>query len=128
MASKKGKVLPKKGKMLPVAGDARPRAEDYARVVSVALRQHLGGTSSATKMVMRWTGASERTVKHWFAGTTGPSGEHLVALVRHSDLVLNGFLNLSGRDRDIINRETVQVCNKLKELLDLMSEMNDIER
>ena len=49
------------------------------------------------KMAMRWTGASERTVKYWFAGERGPSGDHLIALVRHSDAVLYVVLALAGR-------------------------------
>ena len=32
--------------------------------------------------------ARERTAKNWFAGTRGPTSEHLVSLVRHSDAVL----------------------------------------
>jgi hypothetical protein len=46
---------------------------------------------------MRWTGASERTVKYWFAGERGPSGDHLIALARHSDAVLYVVLALAGR-------------------------------
>ena len=45
-----------------------------------------------------WTGANEKTVKNWFAGRYGPSGEHLAVLVRHSDEVLNAFLVMAGRD------------------------------
>lgn len=42
-------------------------------------------------------GPGECTVKDWFAGRYGPSGEHLVALARHSDEVLVALLTLSGR-------------------------------
>ena len=49
------------------------------------------------KMAMRWTGASERTVKYWLAGERGPSGDHLIALARHSDAVLFVLLALAGR-------------------------------
>jgi len=48
-------------------------------------------------LAMRWTGASERTVKYWLAGERGPSGDHLIALVRHSDAVLFMLLALAGR-------------------------------
>jgi hypothetical protein len=48
-------------------------------------------------MAMRWTGASERTVKYWFSGERGPSGDHLIALARHSDAALCGVLALAGR-------------------------------
>jgi hypothetical protein len=45
-------------------------------------------------MAMRWSGASERAarywfaVKYWFSGERGPSGDHLVARARPSDAVL----------------------------------------
>jgi hypothetical protein len=46
---------------------------------------------------MKWTGANERTVKKWLAGTRGPSGGHLVSLVRESKVVLETLLQLSER-------------------------------
>lgn len=46
---------------------------------------------------MRWTGASERTVKYWIAGERGPSGEHLIALARNSDIVFHMVLLLADR-------------------------------
>jgi len=69
----------------------------YAATISAALRKELGNTHCAAKTVMQWTGASERTVKYWFAGTKGPSGEHLAMLVHHSDILLTAFLALAGR-------------------------------
>lgn len=39
----------------------------------------------------------EKTVKNWFSGRYGPSGEHLAVLIRHSDEVLNTFLVMAGR-------------------------------
>jgi len=71
-----------------------PDHAKYAAVISAALRKELGNTHCAAKTVMQWTGASERTVKYWFAGTKGPSGEHLVMLAHHSDTVLTEFLPL----------------------------------
>jgi hypothetical protein len=46
---------------------------------------------------MRWTEANERTVKNWLAGTGGPSREHLVGIIRHSDGALDALPRLSGR-------------------------------
>ena len=46
---------------------------------------------------MRWTGAGERTVKTWLGGISGPSGDHLISLMRHSDAVFAVVLNLSDR-------------------------------
>ncbi|MDX8401414.1 MAG: hypothetical protein R8K47_02150 [Mariprofundaceae bacterium] len=60
-------------------------------------REAPGGTHRTIKMAMRWTGASERTVKYWFAGERGPSGDHLISLARHSGAVLCIILALAGR-------------------------------
>jgi predicted HTH transcriptional regulator len=47
--------------------------------------------------VRRWTGASERAVKNWLAGTTGPSGDHLLHILRYSDTALEMILAASRR-------------------------------
>lgn len=70
---------------------------DFSELVAVALRNELGNTRQTIKTIMRWTGASERTVKNWLAATHGPSGEHLVHLVRHSDEVFELFLLMAER-------------------------------
>jgi hypothetical protein len=46
---------------------------------------------------MAWTGASERTAKNWISGVSGPSGAHLVDLMRGSHSVLEAVLNLSNQ-------------------------------
>src|SRR3546814_18905308 len=50
---------------------------------------------------MRWTGASERTAKHWLAGHHGPGGGHLIALLRESETVYEAVLTAAGR-RDAV--------------------------
>jgi hypothetical protein len=50
---------------------------------------------------MRWTGANERTVKNWIAGTHGPSGEHLIVLAHHSNAVMMVFHQLAKRHESI---------------------------
>ncbi len=97
MRSKKGKVQPKKGKILPSSDGGDGLEMDYVNAIARALREELGLTHQAIKLAMRWTGASERTVKYWFAGSSGPNGEHLIALARHSDLVLKVVLRRAGR-------------------------------
>ena len=71
----------------------------YALVVAGALRDELRETHHAIKTIVKWTGANERTVKNWLAGTSGPSGEHLIALVRNSDEIFETLLLLTGRER-----------------------------
>jgi hypothetical protein len=91
-------MLPKKGRIFPRREDRRADAVNYATAISSALRQELGQSHRATKTVMRWTGASERTVKNWLAGASGPRGEHLLALIRRSDVVFEAFLGAAGRE------------------------------
>jgi hypothetical protein len=50
-------------------------------------------------LIARLTETNEPTVRNWFEGKNGPSGENLVSLMRHSDAVLDIALLLSGRDR-----------------------------
>jgi hypothetical protein len=47
--------------------------------------------------VVALTKANERAVKNWFSAKNGPTGEHLVDLVRSSDEVLEVVLLMSGR-------------------------------
>src|SRR5258708_14119476 len=90
-------MFPKTGNVFPAEGENYFWEGDYASAIATALQEELGDTHRAVKTVMRWTGASERTAKNWFAGTRGPSGEHLVLLLRHSDAVLHVLLRMSAR-------------------------------
>ena len=86
-------------------------------MVSAALRKDLGETHRATKTVMRWTGASERTVRNWLAGTKGPSGEHLVTLIRQSEAVLEAILDHAGRERSVATGRLIAAREGLCDLL-----------
>ena len=66
---------------------------------------------------MRWTGASERTVKNWLAGERGPCGEHLLDLIRHSDKVLEVVLQLTGREQIIAAKKLFDARNVLAKML-----------
>jgi hypothetical protein len=72
--------------------------------------------------VMRWTGASERTVKNWLDGTHGPSGDHFVGLVRHSDEVLRVLLNMAGRGSALVSVNVIDIRQKLLETVQFMDE------
>jgi hypothetical protein len=68
---------------------------------------YLGRTSGvrsaqATKTLMHWTNANEKTVKNWMAGSNGPRGEHLVALIKHSDYTLAACLRMAGRPNALV--------------------------
>jgi hypothetical protein len=115
-------MFPKKGKVFPgsIGRDRGQIGSSYSETIAVALREAVGDTHQAAKIVMRWTGADERTIKNWLAGTNGPSGVHLIALFRHSDAVLNACLRLAGRERVIADRNLSELREKLRELLILL--------
>ena len=96
MRIKMGTVVPKMGTFVHLIDEPT----DYRKAMAMALHEELGSTNRAIKMAMRWTGASERTVKYWIAGERGPSGEHLIALARHSDIVFHMVLMLAVRHDD----------------------------
>ena len=107
----KGNVLPKLGKELPMT--RRSSSIGYAAAIAEALTTELRGSNRAIKTVMRWTGASERTVKGWLSGTTGPSGEHLIALLQNSDTLLEQVMRLAGRGSLIEARRLVLLKNTM---------------
>jgi hypothetical protein len=90
-----GNFFPKMGKELPMA--AVVSSARYAQVISEVLAAELKGSHCAIKTVANWTGASERTAKNWLSGRRGPSGQHLIALLGKSDMLLQRVLELAGR-------------------------------
>lgn len=113
-------MFPKTGKTFPSSNGGSDRGLNYPAVVADALRSELGTSHQAVKTIMRWTGAEERTVKNWLAGTNGPSGPHLITLFRHSDAVLGRCLLLAGRERALANAHLPLVRTKLRELLEIL--------
>ena len=109
--------------MFPKTGNKRPYPHsetDFAMLIAQALKAELGSTHRAVKTVMRWTGASERTVKHWLAGTHAPDGAHLIGLVRHSDEVLSDFLQAAERGNVVFAVELVDLRSRLLEIVELI--------
>ena len=91
-------MFPKKGNQLHQPGGGDGHNSSFDNLIAAALKSELGSSHQAVKTVARWTGASERAVKYWFAASHGPSGEHLVALVKNSDAVWRAVLFMSGRE------------------------------
>jgi hypothetical protein len=110
-------MLPKKGRVFP-----------YPTAIAQALQNQLGTTHQAIKTIMRWTGAGERTAKNWLIGTSGPNGDHLVELIRHSDEVLEILLQLAGRKQISVATKVADVRNKLAEMLRQIDELIDRRR
>jgi hypothetical protein len=121
-------MLPKKGKGFPTRDGKGGGGLSYAEAIAIALRNELGATHQAVKTVMRWTGAGERTAKNWLAGTRGPTGEHLLSLVRHSNAVLEAFLRLAGRASSCATLSLHEARTRLIEMLKNFDELLDQDR
>ena len=112
-------MLPKKGIIFPIGENLGP----YPAAIAYALQHELGTTHQAVKTVRRWTGAGERTVKNWLSGISGPSGQHLVDLIRHSDAVLEVLLLVAGRQQIVAAKKLVDIRNKLVETVEQFDEL-----
>src|SRR5690348_7881676 len=113
-------MLPKKGNVFP--GRSTPK-EIYAGAIADALRTELGQSHRATKTLMKWTGASDRTAKNWLNGSCGPSGDHLVTLAKESDTVLAALLGLAGRHRHMAGVELLTIRNALSTALEAIDDL-----
>lgn len=114
-------MFPKTGNKFP-EGSA-PRHGEYASSIADALRTELGQSHRATKTLMRWTGASDRTAKNWLSGCCGPSGSHLIELARESDTVLATVLGLAGRNRHMVGADLLQIRTALVSATALIDEL-----
>ena len=119
--------LPKKGKSLPTApvtdrtGEARP--EKFAVEIATALDRAANHHRVYVKTIAAWTGANERTVKHWLSGKYGPSGDHLMILARHSDEVLGAILSMVGRRDLLLSLKLDDIERRIGELANLAQEV-----
>lgn len=111
----------KKGNFFPRKSAGPATAIMYSQAIAQALKHEFGNSRNAVKTVARWTGASERTVKNWFSGRSGPSGEHLIGLAHKSDDVLEVFLLLSGREDRINETKLAAIRAKLLEMTELLN-------
>jgi hypothetical protein len=69
---------------------------------------------------MRWTGASERTVKHWLAGHHGPAGEYLIDLIRESEAVYEAILSAAGRRDAVVAARMLAAHGAMAEVMALV--------
>ncbi len=107
-------MLPKKGIVFPNIENLGP----YPRAIAYALKCELGSTHQAVKIIRKWTGAGERTVKNWLAGINGPSGQHLVDLIRYSDDVLQVMLIMAGRHQTVAAQHLGDLRNQLMQTVE----------
>jgi hypothetical protein len=113
-------MFPKKGNKLHRKLRKQEAKSEFERAVASALKSELGSSHRAVKTVMAWTDASERTAKHWLAGTHGPSGRHLIALARHSNAVMTYFVTATGRHPLLVGMQLAELRSKLLNTIELI--------
>lgn len=118
MRAKMGNGFPKMGSLLPLSADIGT-ASSYEAIIATAIRAELGRSRRAIKTLMRRTGVSARTAKNWLSGTTGPTGAHLVELIRTSDHVFEAVLQMAGRNPDP-TAGAIEASELLKRALDIL--------
>jgi hypothetical protein len=114
---KSGKEFPDEDMKTPL-GSSR-----FATIIADALQREFGGTNAAVKIVVGFTHANERAVKNWFSAKNGPGGPHLVALMRHSEEVLDTLLILAGRQHLLTLKKISDVRLKVQQMLELLDEI-----
>src|ERR1700730_8857071 len=117
-------MFPKAGRKFP--SDAGLVRSTYASLIAEILRTELGNSHQAHKTLMRWTGANERTAKNWLSGSNGPSGEHLLALMRNSEGVFECVLRLSHRNVVLSSQKIAEVHDSLRSTADLLAELIEV--
>lgn len=116
----KGEELPIKGGKSPSARVRQEQAQEFARAIAEALKEELVRGASI-KTIMAWTGAGERTVKEWLAGSNAPRAFQVECLMRSSDLIYERLMVRTGR-KPVVNRESLKA---LKEQLTRLAEEID---
>jgi hypothetical protein len=126
VVSKKGQ-LPSPGctRISGASALMKTNSKIFASEVAAALNSELGQTRAHIKIVAAWTGANERTVKNWFAGNYGPSGDHLVTLIRYSDTVLSAVLSMSNRQSLLKTSKFNEIERRLIELTSLVQNQDE---
>lgn len=92
----------------------------YAAAIATALRVEVGSSHQAIKTLMRWTAANERTAKNWLAGTHGPSGQHLMSLIHHSDGVFGAVMSLASRHDALATDDLYELRRRLMTTMRLL--------
>jgi hypothetical protein len=113
----------KKGNIFHRSRQGAVSQVEYREAIGAALSYELGGAGRAAKTTTKWAGVTERTAKNWISGCCGPSGEHLLELMRHSDAVLAVVLGLSGRN-EALSAERIKLVRQ--ELVILLKNLDAI--
>ncbi len=91
---------PEKCKILHLSKLDNAVDADFAALLAIALRGELKEGRAMVKTIGKWTGASDRSIKMWLAGTAVPGSDHLITLMQKSKAVLATVLAAAGWEVD----------------------------
>lgn len=117
------KLQSNSGKTFPTAGTPILDSLSFRTAIADALRRDFGAAPASVKRVARLIGANERGVRNWFDASNGPSGEHLVALMRHSPATLQTVLVLAGQVGLVQAQLVSDAKDKLRQLFVMLDEL-----
>lgn len=118
------KIQSESGNNIPARVPDEPLGSGgFAKAVSEALRREFKDTHSSVKTVVRLTSANERAVKNWFLAKNAPRGVFLIALMRHSDEILEACLALAGRHELLNAKKMIDAKQQLEDILDAMNRL-----
>ena len=95
----------------------------FSAAVAAALHRQYGQTHAAIKSVVAATGANPRAVRNWFDGKNAPRGHHLIALMGHSDCMLEMVLLAAGRVEVLSAKRFADARAKLVEMIRLIDDV-----
>lgn len=113
-------MFPKTGKDFPFLTD-RISESEFSTAIAVALQAEFGMSRHAEKTIAKWTGANNRSARNWMAGINGPTGAHLMALARQSDLVFKAIVLMSGRPASTLNVNLQALHDILSDTIDVVN-------
>jgi hypothetical protein len=114
----RGMSLSKKDQKIPSRATGTDEdASRFAAAVAAALHQAYDDSGSAIKVVAGLTATSERTVKNWFSGHSGPRGDHLIKLMAKSNGMLDAFLTMAGRSDLLAYARIADLAERLTVIL-----------
>jgi hypothetical protein len=106
----KGEELPKKGEELPSVRARQEQVREFTQAIADALKEEMARGASI-KTIMAWTGAAERTVKGWLAGSNAPRAFQLECLFRSSEAVFERLMTRTGRTR-VVSRQSLEALRE----------------
>lgn len=115
-------MFSKKGNSFPVGRDILTDTE-FAQVIASALKVEFGSTRNGAKMIMQWTGVSQRTAKNWLSGVNAPSGAHLILLARESNAVLKAMMLMAERPEMSLGASLLSLRRLLAETMAALDQM-----